>query len=268
MLTRKTAIMGLLGSVILGYYAFSDIYNRSTTATEEIVQDKRVAGFRAALAPVEVPDSLEHLPNLRGQGFLRDMREAAVLNKPLQDLLLKYLSEPDSMVREKMTIPVLDAWIATSGRESSLDRVFKSARPTRPIRLVLESEQDSQAAALLHRVHTLEIVTGKDFFRLRGFDEAFDGQSGTLSLMSGAVRKKIEVELQGDLFAVPASEMKLRPMQTKYVENAYTALVGSADRALKYGRYQNCLKHPTPGFEGHNIEKMCRFELIPAKRAD
>ncbi|MDG1581014.1 hypothetical protein [Pseudomonas sp. GOM6] len=265
LLTRKSALMALLGATVFGFFGYTEVWNRNTIETSEAQQAADLAAFRAALKPVEIPDSLIELPELRGQGYLRDLRQAAVLDKRLRGLLQSYVAEVDPKRRAEMTLPVLDAWIATSKRDGSLEALFERTGASSPIALSTDDDEDKRVAALLHKVHTLEVVTGKSFFALKDFSEDVGAGEATVSLMSGAVPKDLDARLVDGTYAIPAAALNLRPMQTKHVEAAYSALAASLDRSLLYGRYQYCLQHPVPGFEEMNVEKLCRMELALGK---
>lgn len=262
-LTRKTALFGLLGAALVGYYYTAG--NDHAPKTSDTKQAEEVAAFRASLKPVQVPEALQHLPNLRGQGYLRDMREAAVLDKRLRGLMQQYIVQADPKLRAELILPILDAWIATSRRDASLDEALQRTGATSPIVLTTSDAEDERVAGLLHRVHSLEVVTGSAFFTLKGFTEDVGAGHGVVSLMSGAVPKQLDVRLQDGHYRLPAAALNLRPQQTKYIENAYQALAGSMDRAMLFGRYQYCLKHPAPGVEKMNGEKLCRTELAIGK---
>lgn len=261
-LTRQTLLLALLGAALIGYFVYPQPDGRTVPDTAPSEQDRALAAFRATLTPVEIPADLQHLPNLRGQGYLRDLREAAVTDKRLRALLQRYIAEPDLARRAEMTLPILDAWITTSRRSASLEEALNSATGAYPISLATDDAEDEKVASLMHKVHSLEVVTGSAFFTYKGFNEDVSAGTGMLNLLSGAVPKKLDVHLQEGRYVLPMTALNLLPQQTLYVERAYKALAGSLDRVLLLGRYQYCLKHPLPGFEQMNVEKMCRIEQV------
>jgi hypothetical protein len=265
-LVRKTILIALLGATLIGYFVYGQ-GNRSLPETSSTAQEERLAEFRSSLKPIKVPSSLEYLPNLRGQGYLRDLREAAVIDKRLRSLMKRYISEPDSARRTDLTLPILDAWISTSKRTSSLADSLKQAEGARPIVLRINGAEGERVANLMHKVHSLEVVTGSRFFTFKDFREDAGTEQGVVSLMSGAVPKTLMVASQEGQYVLQMSDLNLRPKQTQYVENAYVALVKSLERALLIGRYQYCLEHPLAGFERMNAEKLCRIERTLGEKA-
>lgn len=268
-LVRITILIALLGATLIGYFIYVEATpepDRSTTESSGSEKEERLAAFRSSLRPIKVPSSLEYLPNLRGQGYLRDLREAAVIDKRLRSIMKQYVSEPDPARRTELTLPILDAWISTSKRPSSLAESLKQAKGTRPIDLRIDGTEGERVAGLMHKVHSLEVVTGSLFFTFKDFRENAETGQAVLGLMSGAVAKKLQVTLQEGQYVLPMSHLNLRPQQTQYVENGYKTLVESLERTLFVGRYQYCLKHPPAGFEQMNVEKLCQTELALGKK--
>jgi hypothetical protein len=266
-LVRKTILLALLGATLMGYFIYVEPDKRNPTEASKTKQEEQLAAFRSSLKPIKVPSSLKHLPNLRGQGYLRDLREAAVVDKRLRSLMQQYVSEPDPARRIKLTLPILDAWISTSKRDSSLAESLKQAESASQIVLRVDGAEGKRVAGLIHKVHSLEVVTGSVFFTFKDFREEVGNEQGVIGLMSGAVPKKLKVARQEGQYVLPMSDLNLRPKQTQYVENGYTALVDSLERTLLMGRYQYCLEHPPAGFEPMNVEKLCRIELALGKKA-
>lgn len=256
-ISRKTTVMALSGAVLIGYLAYGEWRDR----TAEKASTADVEAFRQTLQPVEVPEALKHLPNLLGQGYVRDLQQAAVLDPQLRGLLEAYVADPKLDRRVEMTEPILFAWVETSKRRPSIDQVLEqgSARIFREVK----TQEDKRVERLLDKIRALEVVTGQQFFHFQGF-ETSGADVGTLSFKSGAVARSIDLPVEEGHYILPAAALSLLPQQTQFVENAYTALVGSLNKALLRGRYKYCLDHPLPGFEDMNYEKICRLELALA----
>ena len=120
-MSQRTLILALSGLALVGYLGYADKYLRKTesAASTEV--------FRQPFTPVEVPDELTGLPNLKGQGYVRDLRQAAVLDARLRALMQKYVAEPQMRDRSRLLEPILFAWISTSGRSASIEEVLEQA---------------------------------------------------------------------------------------------------------------------------------------------
>ncbi|HBO5516265.1 TPA: hypothetical protein L4559_005194 [Pseudomonas aeruginosa] len=256
--TRKALFMALSGVALIGYLGYGEWKERSREATAAA----NLQSYRQSLKEIEVPENLRQLPDLRGQGYVRDLLQAAVVDQELRGLLQQYVSEPKMDRRAELVKPILVAWVKTSKRRPSIDLVLEQAKTNHPLNLQVSSPADEMAEELLDKVYALEVVTGSQFFSFQGFSEDAKAGLGVLMLSSGAVQREIEARLQDGRYTLQLRDLGLRPQQTMYVENAYSALVGSLDRALLKGRYRYCLDHPLDGFETMNYEKLCRIELV------
>ncbi|MEA8592275.1 hypothetical protein PZT57_26875 [Pseudomonas aeruginosa] len=261
--TRKALLMALSGVSLIGYLGYGEWNERSSEATEAA----NLQSYRQSLKEIEVPENLRQLPDLRGQGYVRDLLQAAVVDQELRELLQQYVSEPKMDRRAELVKPILVAWVKTSKRRPSIDLVLKQAKTNHPLYLQVSSPADERAEDLLEKIFVLEIVTGSQFFSFQGYTEDVKAGLGVVTLKSGAVQREIEVRLQDGSYTLLLRDLSLRPQQTMYIENAYSALVGSLDRSLLKGRYRYCLDNPLPGFETMNYEKLCRLELVLGSQA-
>ena len=261
--TRKAVLMVLTGMALIGYLGYGEWSERSAEATAAA----NLEAYRQSLRDVEVPENLRQLPDLRGQGYVRDLLQAAVIDQHLQSLLQQYVSEPKMSRRVELVKPILVAWVKTSKRRPSINQVLEQVKSSQPLYLQVSGEEDEKAGELLDKVYALEVVTGSEFFTYQGFSEDAEAGRAVVKLKSGAVPREIDVRLQEGGYTLQLRDLNLRPQQTMYVENAYRALVGSLDRSLLKGRYRYCLEHPLPGFEDMNYQKLCRMELVLGRKA-
>ncbi|HGY3910465.1 TPA: hypothetical protein ACNVX4_006032 [Pseudomonas aeruginosa] len=261
--TRKAVLMVLTGMALIGYLGYGEWSERSAEATAAA----NLEAYRQSLRDVEVPENLRQLPDLRGQGYVRDLLQAAVIDQHLQSLLQQYVSEPKMSRRVELVKPILVAWVKTSKRRPSINQVLEQVKSSQPLYLQVSGEEDEKAGELLDKVYALEVVTGSQFFTYQGFSEDAEAGRAVVKLKSGAVPREIDVRLQEGGYTLQLRDLNLRPQQTMYVENAYRALVGSLDRSLLKGRYRYCLEHPLPGFEDMNYQKLCRMELVLGRKA-
>lgn len=261
--TRKAVLMALTGMALIGYLGYGEWSERSAEATAAA----NLEAYRQSLRDVEVPENLRQLPDLRGQGYVRDLLQAAVIDQHLQGLLQQYVSEPKMSRRVELVKPILVAWVKTSKRRPSINQVLEQVKSSQPLYLQVSGEEDEKAGELLDKVYALEVVTGSQFFTYLGFSEDAEAGRAVVKLKSGAVPREIDVRLQEGGYTLQLRDLNLRPQQTMYVENAYRALVGSLDRSLLKGRYRYCLEHPLPGFEDMNYQKLCRMELVLGRKA-
>jgi hypothetical protein len=88
--TRKAVLMVPTGMALIGYLGYGEWSERSAEATAAA----NLEAYRQSLRDVEVPENLRQLPDLRGQGYVRDLLQAAVIDQHLQGLLQQYVSEP------------------------------------------------------------------------------------------------------------------------------------------------------------------------------
>lgn len=261
--TRKAVLMVLTGMALIGYLGYGEWSERSAEATAAA----NLEAYRQSLRDVDVPENLRQLPDLRGQGYVRDLLQAAVIDQHLQSLLQQYVSEPKMSRRVELVKPILDAWVKTSKRRPSINQVLEQVKSSQPLYLQVSGEEDEKAGELLDKVYALEVVTGSQFFTYQGFSEDAEAGRAVVKLKSGAVPREIDVRLQEGGYTLQLRDLNLRPQQTMYVKNAYRALVGSLDRSLLKGRYRYCLEHPLPGFEDMNYQKLCRMELVLGRKA-
>lgn len=261
--TRKAVLMALTGAALIGYLGYGEWSERSAEATAAA----NLMAYRHSLRDVEVPENLRQLPDLRGQGYVRDLLQAAVIDQDLQNLLQQYVAEPKMSRRAELVKPILVAWVKTSKRSPSINQVLEQVKSSQPLYLQASGEEDEKAGELLDKVYALEVVTGSQFFTYQGFSEDAEAGRAVVTLRSGAVPREIDVRLQEGVYTLQLRDLNLRPQQTIYVENAYRALVGSLDRSLLKGRYRYCLEHPLPGFEDMNYQKLCRMELVLGRKA-
>lgn len=261
--TRKAVLMALTGAALIGYLGYGEWSERSAEATAAA----NLEAYRHSLRDVEVPENLRQLPDLRGQGYVRDLLQAAVIDQHLQNLLQQYVAEPNMSRRAELVKPILVAWVKTSKRSPSINQVLEQVKSSQPLYLQASGEEDEKAGELLDKVYALEVVTGSQFFTYQGFSEDAEAGRAVVTLRSGAVPREIDVRLQEGVYTLQLRDLNLRPQQTIYVENAYRALVGSLDRSLLKGRYRYCLEHPLPGFEDMNYQKLCRMELVLGRKA-
>lgn len=262
--TRKALLMVLSGASLIGYLAYSEWIERSSEATAAA----NLQSYRQSLKEIEVPESLRKLPNLRGQGYVRDLLQAAVVDRELQSLLQQYVSEPKMDRRAELVKPILFAWVKTSKRRPSIDLALEQAKTSHPLRLQVSSPEDERAEVLFAKVYALEVITGSPFFSFQGFREDAKAGQGVVSLRSGAVQREIKARLQDGSYLLQHRDLNLRPQQAMYIENAYSALVGNLERSLHKGRYRYCLDHPLPGFESMNNWKLCRLEFVQGNHAE
>ena len=168
---------------------------------------------------------MAELPDLRGQGYVRDLLQAAVLDDRLRELLEQYVETPQKGSRDELIEPILLAWINTSKRRPSIEHELDQAQVNLPITLQITGPEDARVEDLLQKVFILEVITGSQFFTFLNFEEDASAQRGEMTLKVGAVSRVVEVKLDAQGYALPASSLNLLPQQTKFVEKAYIALV-------------------------------------------
>jgi hypothetical protein len=259
----KVAFMAITGLALIGYFALGEWAEHRSDTSKAVALEK----YRQTLQPIEVPKTMAELPDLRGQGYVRDLLQAAVLDDQLRGLLEQYVAAPQKGSRDELIEPILLAWVNTSKRRPSIEHVLEQAQVSLPITLQISGPEDARVQDLLQKVFILEVITGSQFFTFQNFDEDTSGRRGEVKLKVGAVSRDVEVQLDAQGYALPARSLNLLPQQTKFVEKAYIALVGSLDKSLLHGRYRYCLANPLDGFEGMNIQKLCKIEYVMSSDA-
>ena len=154
--------------------------------------------FTTAITPI--PETAA-LPDMRGSGAVRDLREAATQSSALQTLLTQYAAAPTRTAQMALIDQMLDAWADTSGYAETLDaragaryivRYDSFGNVTRATHLVsgaapagsltpdvdntqLDTTYRNTIAQWNQRIHILEAFNGRHFFNLPSEAQAGGG---------------------------------------------------------------------------------------------
>ncbi|MDP1862715.1 MAG: calcium-binding protein [Thiobacillus sp.] len=141
------------------------------------------------------------LPDMRGSGAVRDLREAATQSSALQTLLTQYAAAPTRAAQMGLIDQMLDAWADSSGYAENLDeragaryiiRYDSFGNNTRSTHLVsgatpaggltpdventqLDAAYRGTIATWSQRIHILEAFNGRHFFNLPSEAQAGGG---------------------------------------------------------------------------------------------
>jgi hypothetical protein len=77
--------------------------------------------------PVELPDSLAVLPEMKGSGRARDLQEAAATSRALEATLARFAAATTHTEQQALVDQLLEEWADTSGMAGSLGMIFGDA---------------------------------------------------------------------------------------------------------------------------------------------
>ncbi|MHA6831175.1 calcium-binding protein [Ralstonia pseudosolanacearum] len=172
--------------------------------------------YREFSTPVELTDTAKNLPNIKGAGWVRDLREAASLSSELFDALTAYGKAATREAQVQQLDGLLLAWAKSSGQWASLEQQFRATKvdihmPANS----MDSEAFRQMLALL------EVFNGTRFYQASPTQRAAEGFSQRHSEVGGVLSQEIIY----DVTPLPQQIDGLQNSLNVLRESVYEALV-------------------------------------------
>ncbi|WP_269153514.1 calcium-binding protein [Ralstonia solanacearum] len=172
--------------------------------------------YREFSTPVELTDAAKNLPNIKGAGWVRDLREAASLSSELFDALIAYGKATTREAQVQQLDSLLLAWAKSSGQWASLEQQFRATKvdihmPANS----MDSEAFRQMLALL------EVFNGTRFYQASPTQRAAEGLSQRRSEVGGVLSQEIIY----DVAPLPQQVDGLQNSLNVLRESVYEALV-------------------------------------------
>ncbi|BBT17511.1 hypothetical protein WP8S17C03_35600 [Metapseudomonas otitidis] len=217
--------------------------------------------YREFTDPIALDDAAKALPDMKGSGAVRDLREASMLNAELKTLLATYAQAQTREEQMGLLDKLIAEWAESSGYRTFDQRI--SALDTDQIRfafsyswekpdqdklqtgsggssggLVTTNEKESNKTptavqldqkATLEKIKILEVFNSQNFFNFNHTEQnPTDNKNGRtdLSVRLGSILRTMgSVSLSGQAtYYITEADLSPTPAQTQFINSAYDAL--------------------------------------------
>lgn len=159
--------------------------------------------YREFTTSLDASDSVTALPDMRGSGGVRDLRETATLSPLLNDLLTQFAAASTRDAQRALLDPILQAWADTSDFVTLSD--WAAAGHT--VTFDLHQLDAEQAAVWGERIAVLEAFNGQNYATLKATD--------TTNVWTGSTRQRLLGEswaaLESSVYGALALQTRLKP---------------------------------------------------------
>ena len=159
--------------------------------------------YREFTTSLDASDSVTALPDMRGSGGVRDLREAATLSPLLNDLLTQFAAASTRDAQRALLDPIFQAWAETSDFVTLSD--WAAAGHT--VTFDLHQLDAEQAAVWGERIAVLEAFNGQNYATLKATD--------TTNVWTGSTRQRLLGEswaaLESSVYGALALQTRLKP---------------------------------------------------------
>ncbi|WNP64822.1 calcium-binding protein [Pseudomonas aeruginosa] len=214
--------------------------------------------YREYTDRIALDDTAKSLPDMKGSGAVRDLREASMLNTGLKSALSEY-AQADTRSQQMLLLDrLLTEWAKTSNYRTFDQRISDLSTKTYDVAFGWSWEQDSFAAgggstssgslsegdhgptqeqlerkALLEKVKLLEIFNAQSFFNFSPKEGSGSADKpASFSLQSGASQFSVSGIMIGGTITLTEKDLTFNSGQVSLLESAYQALKDSIYSAL------------------------------------
>lgn len=159
--------------------------------------------YREFATSITSPLEASVLPDMRGSGAVRDLREAAALSPQLNELLTQFAAANTRDAQRALLDPILKAWADTS----DFVTVGDWAAAGHTVTFDLYQLDTAQVSVWSERIAILEAFNGQNYASLKS--------TGTTSVWTGSTRQRLLSEswaaLEDSVYGALALQTRLKP---------------------------------------------------------
>ncbi|MBK3754355.1 hypothetical protein GFL87_20785 [Pseudomonas aeruginosa] len=245
----------------IGSYSRGDGTNGLVNSNQSLAGNLDLASnpfYREYTDRIALDDTAKSLPDMKGSGAVRDLREASMLNTGLKSALSEY-AQADTRSQQMLLLDrLLTEWAKTSNYRTFDQRISDLSTKTYDVAFGWSWEQDSFAAgggstssgslsegdhgptqeqlerkALLEKVKLLEIFNAQSFFNFSPKEGSGSADKpASFSLQSGASQFSVSGIMIGGTITLTEKDLTFNSGQVSLLESAYQALKDSIYSAL------------------------------------
>ncbi|MCF7544292.1 calcium-binding protein [Pseudomonas petrae] len=194
---------------------------------------------------IKLDDEVQSLPEMKGSGTVRDLREASMLSDELKQVLAEYSHAIDYKTQFSMVGGLLDAWANTGNMMSFSERAESLSSDLYKIKFSYSWELQSGGVtptgtqlaqkAALDKIRILEAFTGVKYFDFSASSVSQGaGRNIAVYITSGSSnggRTAVMGSENGTIY-ITEKNLSLQSFQIEQINKAYNALVSSVYNGL------------------------------------
>ncbi|MCL6417526.1 hypothetical protein MIB92_17835, partial [Aestuariirhabdus sp. Z084] len=148
--------------------------------------------FREFTDPLEVPESMQNLPDMKGSGAVRDLLQAATLSPTMAALLSQYANASGKGEQESILDNLIVAWSKTAEFDTLGERLdsWNATNPDNQ-RTYIGEYSEGNISSLMDKLQVLEVFNGQSFQDVQNIIRA-DGSSALFGAQNQMIDRAYE----------------------------------------------------------------------------
>ncbi|QZX85033.1 calcium-binding protein [Metapseudomonas otitidis] len=224
-----------------GTFIRGDGTQGSVNANQSVVANLDLASnpfYREFTDPIALDDAAKALPDMKGSGAVRDLREASMLNAELKTLLTTYSQAQTREEQMGLLDKLIAEWAKSANYQTFEKRIDALDEGGTDVRFQYSWEAagaaptDAQKSTqqLLERIKALEVFNGQNFLRFGKVGATAD--SLTLSFGMGTTNGTTTYAIKDGSVVINEDRLGLNAGQAGLLDQAYEALRNSIYEGL------------------------------------
>jgi len=188
--------------------------------------------YREYTDKLPISDAIAALPEMRGSGAVRDLREAASQSAELAKLLTQYSELSSREEQRAMLRPIISAWANSAERPHLLQRFQAVAGDDIEVEIRPSSNpiDNLEQIQLLTKIGILEVFNASDFYNItRNTDGTFTLQAGANVSAPLSTTKTPEGK---EKLVITLNDLPVNAVQIDLLNQAYDSLSNSVYQGL------------------------------------
>ncbi|WP_374981495.1 calcium-binding protein [Pseudomonas solani] len=186
--------------------------------------------YREFTDPIALDDTAKALPDMKGSGAVRDLREASMLNAELKTLLATYSQAQTREEQMGLLDQLIAEWAKSADYQTFDERIDALDNGTTDVRFQYSWEASGAAPTdaqkstqqLLERIKALEVFNGQNFLRFGKVGAT--ASSVTLSFGMGTTNGTTTYAIKDGSLVINEDRLGLNAGQAGLLNHAYEAL--------------------------------------------